>query len=236
MAEMKSFGSSYNAVVLGARGGIGSAVADALEADPACGRVFRLARNVPIHCDVADEDSIARAAEAVRRDVGDVALVFNAIGVLDRHGFAPEKSLRALDADAMAATFAINSIGTALVIKHFHDLLPRQGKGAIATVSARVGSIGDNRIGGWYSYRASKAALNQIVRTSAIEIARKRRDAVCVALHPGTVATALSAPYAGDRETFTPQQSAEKMLAVLDGLDARQSGGFFAYDGSAVEW
>ncbi|MGE3248492.1 MAG: SDR family NAD(P)-dependent oxidoreductase [Beijerinckiaceae bacterium] len=233
---MQSLGSGYTAVVLGARGGIGSALADRLEADENCARVFRLSRNGPVSFDLTDEASVRAAAQRLREEAGEARLIFNATGVLDRHGYKPEKALAAIDPVAMAAAFAINAVGAALVLKHFHDLLPRSGKSVIATISARVGSIGDNRLGGWYSYRASKAALNQIVRTSAIEITRKRREAVCVALHPGTVATELSAPHSGERETFTPQDSAARMLDDLDTLDAADSGGFFAYDGSAVPW
>ena len=241
MLQITSIGPAYTAVVLGASGGIGQAAASLLENDPSCARVFRLvrggiAREGRIAFDLTNESSIAEAARIVHGEAGDVALVLNATGVLDRHGYAPEKSLAALDPAAMAATFAINAIGPALVIKHFSTLLPREGKSVLASISARVGSIGDNRLGGWFSYRASKAALNQIVRTSAIEIARKRRDAVCIALHPGTVETSLSAPYAGARKVFTPEHSAHCMLQVIDQLDASATGGFFAHDGSRIEW
>jgi NAD(P)-dependent dehydrogenase (short-subunit alcohol dehydrogenase family) len=233
---MESLGASFTAIVLGATGGIGSAVADALDGDAHCARVLRLSRTGAVRFDLTDEGSIARAAEAARAELGEAALIVNATGVLDRHGHAPERSLAALDAGAMAATLAINAIGAALVLKHFHVLLPRQGKSVIASLSARVGSIGDNRLGGWYSYRASKAALNQLVHTAAIEIARKRAAAVCVAVHPGTVATALSAPYARSRAVLQPEDAARKILALLDGLDASHSGGFFAHDGSTIPW
>ena len=233
---MKTLGDRYAAIVLGAGGGIGSAIAAALEGDPACAKVLRYARSGSETFDVTREDSIAAAAAHARAEIGEAALIVNAVGVLDRHGHRPEKSLADIDPAAMAQAFAINTIGAALVFKHFHALLPRNERSVLATLSARVGSIGDNRLGGWFSYRASKAALNQIVRTSAIEIARKRKDAICVALHPGTVATPLSAPYAGERAMLTASQSAQKMLAVLDELDKFQTGGFFAWDGSIIEW
>ncbi len=136
----------------------------------------------------------------------------------------------------MAAHFAVNAIGPALALKRHDTLLAADGRSVFATLSARVGSIGDNRLGGWVSYRASKAALNQIVRTAAIEIARRRPEAVCVALHPGTVATSLSEPFAGDRDRLAPDQAAEELLRVIGSLGPEQSGGFFAYDGEAIPW
>ena len=233
---MQSLGEGYRAAVLGASGGIGRAIAQLLESDSNCARVYRLSRRGEIAFDLTDEASLAQAAERVRRETTSLSLIFNATGVLDRHGYLPEKSLSMMEAQAMNDSFAINATGPALILKHFHTLLPRSGKSVLAFLSARVGSIGDNRIGGWYSYRASKAALNQIVRTGAIEIARKRKDCVCVALHPGTVATGLSKPYAGSRPVQAPLESAEQMLQVIDGLDASQSGRFFAFDGKMVEW
>ena len=137
---------------------------------------------------------------------------------------------------AMRKVFDINTIGPALIAKHFLPKMRKNAKSVFAALSARVGSIGDNRLGGWYSYRASKAAANQIVHGAAIEIGRKRKEAVVVALHPGTVATGLSEPFAAERDRFTPAQSAGKMLAVLERLTPDDSGGFFAYDGSPIPW
>jgi NAD(P)-dependent dehydrogenase (short-subunit alcohol dehydrogenase family) len=137
----------------------------------------------------------------------------------------------------MARAFAVNAIGPALLMKHFLPLLPRSGKCVFATLSARVGSIGDNRLGGWYSYRASKAALNQIVRTAAIELRRGRPDAICVALHPGTVATPLSARFAkSGLEVQSPDAAAMRILAVLDGLTAESSGDFFDQRAHSIPW
>ena len=138
----------------------------------------------------------------------------------------------------MANSFAVNAIGPALALKYFVPLMPRNRRVVLACLSARVGSISDNRRGGWYSYRASKAALNQVVRTAAIEIARTHRQAVCVGLHPSTVATDLSAPFCArvpDETLFTPAFAAENMLAVLDALSPKHSGGIFAWDGSAID-
>ncbi len=134
----------------------------------------------------------------------------------------------------MARAFAINTIGPALLIKHFADLLPRQGRCVLAMLSARVGSIGDNRLGGWYSYRAAKAALNQVVRTAAIEIARRRPDALLLALHPGTVRTRLSAAFTSPEQGLTPEESAARLLAVMDA--ATESGVFLDQNGAVVPW
>ena len=164
-------------------------------------------------------------------------LVLCATGALHVAGRAPEKRLAELDADVMAQAFALNAIGPALVIQHFHDLLPTRERSLLGVLSARVGSIGDNRLGGWYSYRASKAALNMLLRTAAIEVARRRPLAVLAALHPGTVASALSAPIIGSADATTPAQAAQNLLAVLDALPAEgASGGFHAWDGQPIPW
>lgn len=167
---------------------------------------------------------------------GPFELVFDATGALEIEGVGPEKQLAAIEADAIAAQFWVNAIGPALVLKHYKALLPRKGRSVFATLSARVGSIGDNRLGGWVSYRASKAALNQIVRTASVEIARTRPEAVIVALHPGTVATSFGAQFRGNRETLMPKDSATRMLGVLAELTPEASGGFFDYAGKPVPW
>ena len=137
----------------------------------------------------------------------------------------------------MAHAFAVNAIGPALLMKHFLPLLPRSGRAVFASLSAKVGSIGDNRLGGWYSYRASKAALNQLVHTAAIELARRQPEAICVVLHPGTVATRLSQPFSkSGLEVQTPAASAARLLATIDGLSASDSGGFFNHRGEALPW
>ncbi len=150
---------------------------------------------------------------------------------------APEKSWRDLDPAHMARAFAVNAIGPALLMKHFLPLLPRQGRSVFATLSARVGSIGDNRLGGWYSYRASKAALNQFVRTAAIELGRRQPGAICVALHPGTVSTPLSAPFVkAGLDVQTPEEAAARLLDTIEGLGPGSSGGFFDHRGNPVPW
>ena len=134
----------------------------------------------------------------------------------------------------MARAFAINAIGPALLLKHFTELLPRSGRCVFATLSARVGSIGDNGLGGWYSYRASKAALNQLLRTAAIEVARRRPQAVLLALHPGTVRTALSGPFTRPDQGLTPEEAALRLLLVMDA--AQHTGSFLDQDGLTVAW
>ena len=232
---LPSLGRGYHALVLGASGGIGSAFLDVFGNDPACARATGLSRRAD-GFDVTDEASVAAAArrldgEGVRFDV-----IVCATGALTIDGVGPEKSIRAIEAEAMAAQFALNAIGPALVLKHFSGLLPRDRRSLIAFLSARVGSIADNRLGGWISYRAAKAALNQIVRTSSIEIARTRPQAVVAALHPGTVATALSDRFSVGHQRFTPGDSVRRMLPVLDALEPAGTGGFHAYDGQTIPW
>ncbi len=207
-------------VIIGAGGGIGAALADAL--DRRGGTVMRLGRFTAPPLDLLDETSIAAAAAACGTSL---RLVIDATGFLHGAGFAPEKRLADLDPAQMAHHFAINATGPALLLKHFLPRLAPEGRAVFATLSARVGSIADNRLGGWFSYRASKAALNQIVRTAAIELARTRPAAICVALHPGTVATTLSAPFAKTGLSVqTPAEAASRLLAVIDALAPAQSG------------
>jgi NAD(P)-dependent dehydrogenase (short-subunit alcohol dehydrogenase family) len=228
------------AVVVGASGGIGRALVQALNVDAGFGHVVALGRRSVPSIDLLDEPSIAAAAQWVaaldpRRER--LRLVIDATGFLHGDGHTPEKSWRQIDAAHMARSFAINTIGPALLMQHFLPLLPSSGRAVFATLSAKVGSIGDNRLGGWYSYRASKAALNQIVRTAAIELARKQPQAICVALHPGTVDTGLSAPFSrSGLEVQTPDAAARRLLAVIAALGTSDSGGFFSHDGSTLPW
>ncbi len=217
-------------VVIGASGAIGTALAAVLERS---GRpVLRLGRHSDPALDLLDEASIAHAAAVAGSGLH---LVIDATGFLHGNGMMPEKKLSQIDATQLAHSFAVNAIGPALLIKHFLPRLARDSRAVFATLSARVGSIADNRAGGWYSYRASKAALNQLVRTSAIELARTHREAVCVALHPGTVATPLSGPFAkSGLDVQPPELAAERMLAVLDALTPEQSGLLIDYRGEVV--
>ena len=222
------------AIVLGASGGIGAALVERLRDDPRYTRVEALHRHATVPIDYDDEDSIAHAAEALQA-AGPFDLVVNAVGVLHTTSFAPEKRLGDLRYAQMIATFKANTFGPALVLRHFAPLLADE-RSVVALLSARVGSIGDNRLGGWYSYRASKAALNMIVRTAAIEMKRTRPGAIVVALHPGTVGTALSRPFRGDEIGRVAASAATDLLEVVDGLRPEDSGTFLAYDGTEVPW
>lgn len=219
------------AVVVGASGGIGRALSEVLEQNGT--EVVRLSRSAESssRIDLEDEASIAQAADSVSEN-GNVDLVMVASGILAPDQIGPEKSWRSIDPAAMARVFALNAIGPALIAKHFVPLLPKDQRSAFAVLGARVGSIGDNRLGGWYSYRASKAALAQIVRTLSIELARTHPLATCVALHPGTVATRLSERFA--REAMEPAVSARHLLAVLDGLGPDETGGHFDWKGERI--
>ena len=218
------------ALVIGASGGIGGAVVAALTAE--AWEVVGLSRSAD-GLDVTDEASVARLLGA---QDGTFDLILVATGGLEVGGFRPEKSVKALDAQAMAAQFALNAIGPALVLKHVWRLIPRDRAARVAVLSARVGSIGDNRLGGWHGYRAAKAAVNQIVRTCAVELARTHPQAALVALHPGTVATPMTAAYAGGHPTVTPAVAAENLLRVLNGIGPDQSGRFFDWKGEEVPW
>jgi NAD(P)-dependent dehydrogenase (short-subunit alcohol dehydrogenase family) len=229
------------AVVIGATGGIGQALTAQLRTDARYNHTLALSRhaagpsNIPI--DITDEASIEAAARAVAAFDLPLRLVIVATGFLHGHGHTPEKALRQLNAAHLQHAFAVNVIGPALVMKHFLPLVAPQGKSAFAALSARVGSITDNSLGGWYSYRTCKAALNQVLHTAAIELKRTRPQALCVALHPGTVDTGLSSPFAKTGlDVQTPVQSAQRLLVVLDDLSADASGGFFDQMGRVVAW
>lgn len=223
---------AMNNVIVGASGGIGRALAEALEARGEF--VHRLSRR-DNGLDLRDEDSIAAAAASVPFDAIDRLVV--ATGMLHEQGHGPERSLRQLEGERLLRSFAINAVGPLLLLRHLSPRLRRDGPALAAFLSARVGSIADNRLGGWYGYRASKAALNQLVRTAAIEIARARPQAVVVSLHPGTVDTAMSRPFqAGlpDGQLVSAERSADHLLAVMDRLGPADSGGFFDWAGEPI--
>ncbi|WP_109809437.1 SDR family NAD(P)-dependent oxidoreductase [Sphingosinithalassobacter portus] len=227
------------AVVIGASGGIGAALADAIEQEDTFAAVHRFARSLSgeRHIDLTDEASIAAAAERVGRGPAPT-LILVATGLLHDADQGPEKAMQDLDAEWMLRNFAVNSVGPALVAKHFVPLMPRTGTPVLAALSARVGSITDNRLGGWYSYRASKAALNMLLRNIAIEAKRHSDRAIVVGLHPGTVDTALSKPFQANvpaGQLFDTERAALQLLDVIEALKPKDSGRIFAWDGAEID-
>jgi NAD(P)-dependent dehydrogenase (short-subunit alcohol dehydrogenase family) len=248
MSRIESFSDPANVAVVGSSGGIGSALVAALAGDERIGNIVALSRSPadagnasvkPFPINITDEASVAAAA-AHCAQAGPIDIVIVATGILHKGDhLQPEKRMRDLNAEAMAEVFRINTISPAIVAKHFLPRMRRDGKSAFAAISARVGSIGDNRLGGWASYRASKAALNMLVKTLSIEHARTHPDSIVVALHPGTTDTALSKPFqrnVPDGKLFTPDYSAEHLLHVIEGLTSEDTGGFFAWNGDPIEY
>ena len=217
------------ALVIGSSGGIGAAIAEELQQRGT--RVTSLSRRNE-GLDVTDETSVAAVLAGLEAPFD---LIFVATGALVVGDNGPEKSLRALSAEGLEGQFAINALGPALVLKHAVRLMPRNRRAVFAVLSARVGSIGDNLAGGWYSYRAAKAALNQIVHGAAIEVARTHPHAVLALLHPGTVDTAFTAEYPA-HDKLTPEVAARRLLNVLDGLGPEHSGQFYDHAGVPVPW
>lgn len=231
--------------VVGASGGLGSEFVRQLSALDNVERVFALSRSgvefddvkvsaSQLDCD--DETSIEAAADTIASETH-LDAIFVATGLLHDDELQPEKRLQDLDMESMLASFRINAVGPILVAKHFLPLLRGGQRTLFAALSARVGSISDNRLGGWASYRASKAALNMLLRTAAIEQTRHCPEAIIAALHPGTVDTRLSAPFQSNvpaDKLFTPQYAVERLLAVVNILRPADSGGFFAWDGNPV--
>ncbi len=189
--------------------------------------------------DVCSEPSIAQAAKTIRNQTERVDLLVNCAGFLHQQSLQPEKRVEQVDPGYLERSFAVNASAIVLIAKHHHRLFPRQAPCMLASLSARVGSISDNRLGGWYGYRAAKAAHNMFIRTLAIELRRSHKQLVCVALHPGTTDTALSRPFQHNVPTeqlFSGQRAAQQLLQVMDGLDEADNGRFFAWDGKAIPW
>jgi NAD(P)-dependent dehydrogenase (short-subunit alcohol dehydrogenase family) len=231
---MDSLGPHYRALVIGASGTIGAAFVSALQTDSHCAQVTELSRRTTPGFTLEDEASIATAANALK-DQGPFALIIDATGALTIDGVGPEKHLGALDASKLLRSFQVNTIGPALLLKHFLPLL-RNERAIFAKLSARVGSISDNQKGGWYGYRASKAALNMMLQTAGIEFARKNKQAVIVALQPGTVASPLSQPFASASHTISAAESASGLLKSIDALEPRSGAHFVDYAGQPIAW
>lgn len=248
-----------NALVTGASQGLGLAFVRALLALPHCNLVYAacrgpgtavdlaaLARAHPqrlrlLALDVTREDDFIIAADTVRRETDRLHLVLNVAGLLHdaARGIRPERRLEDFDAAALMASIAVNTLGPALAAKHFLKLLTHEQRAVFASLSARVGSIGDNRLGGWYSYRAAKAAQNQFTKTFAIEAQRRAPNLIVAGLHPGTVDTALSKPFSGnvaEGKLFKAAESVAHLMSVIDGLTAADTGSFRAWDGLQIPW
>jgi NAD(P)-dependent dehydrogenase (short-subunit alcohol dehydrogenase family) len=246
--SLNSFPDGSTAAVIGASGGIGQALVNRLADEPNFHSVHAFSRSgtswsndkiVAGRLDLDDEDTIRAAADLASR-AGGLDLVIVATGILwSGDTIRPEKTMKEISVHGLSRLFAVNTTGPALVAKHFLPVLRKDSRSVFAALSARVGSIGDNRLGGWYAYRASKAALNMLLKTLSIEHARQWPQSVVAGLHPGTVNTGLSEPYTGRTppdKLFSPDQSASYLLGVIDGLTPDDTGGVFAWDGSRVDY
>jgi NAD(P)-dependent dehydrogenase (short-subunit alcohol dehydrogenase family) len=192
-----------------------------------------------LQMDITEESQIAAVVSEIQTKTDTLHYVINSVGVLHEGQMQPEKSLRHIDGEQLLRYFQVNSVGAILLFKHVQPLLKHQDRSILATISAKVGSIGDNQLGGWYGYRASKAALNMFIRNASIEYKRTCPNAILVALHPGTTDTRLSFPFQRNvppEKLFSVDRTVEQLLAVIDGLDANDSGEFFAWDGSRLPW
>ena len=245
---MYGFQQEIRAVVIGASGGLGHSFVEQMKQSERCTSIWAGARspeNLPsapkvnkFFVDITKEDSIQALAQQIKEQDLQPNFILNCCGILhNSEGIAPEKTWRHLDIDMMTAVFSINAFGMALLAKHLIPCMPRQGRAMFASISARVGSISDNHLGGWYSYRASKAAHNMLMKTVSIEARRKRRDLICASLHPGTVTTNLSAPFTTRKDPaklFSAPQSAAYLEKVLAGLTPADTGNLFAWDGQPI--
>ena len=231
---MHSLPEGYSALVFGAGGAIGQAFVQALQSDPRCAKVCGVSRQSSPGLELLDESSMAACAQDLAAQ-GPFHLVLDATGALTLNGRGPEKRLDELDAVHLIHALHLNAVGPSLLLKHFLPLLASGERVIWGKLSARVGSIEDNRKGGWYGYRAAKAALNMLLQTASIEIARRRPLAVVAALQPGTVQSALSQPFVG-QDALHPNESAQRLLATLDGLQPTGRAQFVDHQGQHIPW
>ena len=231
---MLSLPEGYRAVVIGASGAIGQALLQQLQHDPRCAAVIGVSRQSSPGLDLLSEASIAACAQALAGQ-GPFHLVVDATGALTVHGRGPEKRLDELDATHLLDALQLNAVGPGLLLKHLAPLLASGQRVIWGKLSARVGSIEDNHKGGWYGYRAAKAALNMLLQTAAIELARRRPMALVAALQPGTVQSALSQPFVGN-DALRPEESAQRLLAVLDALQPTGRAQFVDHQGQSIPW
>lgn len=243
MIDLSSFGEELNVAVVGSNGGIGSAIVKALTISPKVETIFELGRTKPdkignksvfLSADMLNEESVIVAATAIKASLD---MVIVATGFLHDDDTEPEKTWRQFSVGNAEKIFRVNAFGPMLIAKHFLAKLNNDQKSVFAALSAKVGSISDNELGGWYTYRASKAALNQYIKCSAIELGRKNKKAICVGLHPGTVATGLSAPFQANVQPgklFDRDRAATQLLSVLNDLEFPHSGNLISWDGSTI--
>lgn len=231
---MNSLPDAYRALVFGATGSLGQAFIACLQADKRCARVIGLSRHTQPAL-VLEEEATLRDGAAQLASEGPFHLVIDATGALTIDAQGPEKRLDDLNAHQLQRAMQVNAIGPALLLKYFSPLLATGERVIWAKLSARVGSIEDNRKGGWYGYRASKAALNMLLQTAAIELARRRPQAVIAALQPGTVRSRLSQPFVGE-DAMEPAVSASSLLQVIDGLQPAGRAHFVDHEGKPIPW
>jgi NAD(P)-dependent dehydrogenase (short-subunit alcohol dehydrogenase family) len=242
---MSEYPAKSAAIIFGTSGGIGRALAAQAASSAKFDRVYGVSRRTKfegnsgvstIVADVTVDADIHKVAQSVTEPVRRLIIT---TGMLHDPVQTPEKSWRDLDREALLRSFAINTVTPAIILKHFIPLIPRKGRSEIAVLSARVGSIQDNRTGGWHGYRASKAALNMMIKSLSIELARTHPECICVALHPGTVDTEMSKPFQANvaaEKLFTPAFAADRLISVLEALKPTDSGGFFAWNGAAIPY
>lgn len=243
-----SMGDNLRAVIIGASGGIGKALTQELSGHSQIAHVYALSRSPldydapnisEMRCDFTDASSLNRAAASLKDSGAEIDIVIIATGLLQGEGIEPEKNMRAMSHENFAKSFMSNTIGPAMAAQALLPLMRRERKAVFTALSARVGSISDNRLGGWYAYRAAKAALNMVIKTLSIEYGRRFPDIIIAGLHPGTVDTELSKPFSRnvpDGKLFTPKFSAQHLISVIDGLEPKDSGGLYAWDGEKIEF
>ncbi len=226
----------YKTILIGSSGGIGNALKNQLIIRFGSKNVICFSRSKDRILDVTDEDQIASAVEELKRNSIKSKLLINAVGYLHDENFLPEKRVSDINSDYLLKSFKINTLGHALIVKYFSPLLDHEKLSVLACLSARVGSISDNYLGGWFSYRSSKAALNQIVKSSSIEFKRRKSNLIFTSIHPGTVNTNLSKPFVKNKKVSSPSYSAEKILKVINNLRLEDSGNFIDYNGTVVPY
>lgn len=231
---MKLLPTPFRALVIGSSGTIGMAFTDLLKTNPSCTEVMGIHRHSEFAIDYQNPESIESCAIALASEAP-FQLIINATGVLHSHDWMPEKRLDDLNAEQLMELMKINAIGPALTIRYFSKLLDPQNS-IMVTLSAKVGSIEDNRLGGWYSYRASKAALNMLVKTASIEWARTKPNTALIAMHPGTVNSRLSKPFRGEQIGRPAHDAVADMFQAIENLQIEDSGSFISYSGEILPW